>query len=1033
VASTTKHKRCLRCKKLIEHAAEDSSGLCEKCSMVDSATLALDAASVIDPVLGQSILQSLELPGYELLHIIGEGGMGAVVAARRTDDGSMVAVKVLPPSLSQNQSLVRRFQREAEAMDKLRHPHIVGIIERGRSGPFLYFIMEHVCGPEGRPINLRQHCAAELPNEASVMRWAIQVVDALGYAHAKGIIHRDIKPSNILLDEKGEAKVADFGVASATFDAGATVITRATSAVGTPLYMAPEQYADPKKVDHRVDVYAVGMVLYELLTGDLPLGVYEAPTHRRPSLNAGWDRIIGRALQSDSARRFPDMASFRDALTRLEHGAERVCSTSGAVAPEFQCPGCKNPVRQSDAVCRTCSHPLYAHCPECGATNTRVNLACVVCNGDLVPMWKVRRLWESSDALLERANAEGEAGIRQQCAERAVTELTQAMRLPLFQDQSQDRLNAASGIVAELSWQCAQLALEAKDLSAATHYCKRTLAYTPNLEAAKQTLDRCETRKKAILKSAVDHVANKRLKSALEELQTGAMLFPRDDEVKAKLESLREKVGEATQAVRERIPRLEKAKKFREIAVLIDRLERMGMPAKPIIDVKRRTYESLAKAASYVEEARKLADAHTFHRARIKVQSALHFVSDDQDAKEVLASIDKHEKLLGGAAEDIEGAMQDGRWHYADQLLDQVLAAAKEPRGAVRRGSDRPYSGLFVEIASKIDAGIHRGEVYRRLLAWALGGAILWMSVCVIIVVLAEKVPSHSAVGGAGLAFLFGFLASLGMAFAPLATRKAPPVAKEGIGALFNGALLAGAYFLMTRLDPNLLGEGAVLWAFAPWGRTISFEVGMIAALATAFVCTIVAGGARMAMGTERRVGVSDAVGGLLVAGVCWLSLKGGVLFSEMPIALCLAGLALLCGPRKRFHEYIMISSLATVAALGVGAGRLADGSGMLVGRVVEIAAVLGMLYLAAPKPIHWESVAPAAIGVALVAGASLRHSPQEYAAGWLLLGVFLHATGVYSMRSRLEWEPKLHVADRGADAIPVKVMTWNKTTPQSA
>jgi serine/threonine protein kinase len=1017
----------------MEHAVEDASGLCEQCGMVDSATLALDAAAVIDPVLGQSILQSLELPGYELLHIIGEGGMGAVVAARRVEDGAMVAVKVLPPSLSQNPSLVRRFHREADAMDKLRHPHIVGIIERGRSGPFLYFIMEYVLGPNARPMNLRQWCAAGLPTEASVLQWAIQIVDALGYAHAKGIVHRDIKPSNILLDEKGEAKVADFGVASATFDAGATVITRATSAVGTPLYMAPEQYADPKKIDHRVDVYSVGMVLYELLTGDLPLGVYEAPSHRRPGLNQGWDRIIGRALQSDQTRRFPDMASFRDALTRLENGADRVCSTSGAVAPEFQCPSCKHPVRQSDAVCRTCSHPLYDQCPECGATNTRVNLSCVACNVDLVPMWKVRRLWESADALLEKAKGEGEATARQQCAERAVTELTQASRLPLFQEQSHERLASAAPVVAGLSWRCAQLALEGKDLSAAMHYSKRTLAYAPNMDAAKQVLVRCEQRKKNIVDTAAEHIGNKRLKSAVEELQTGAMLFPHDDEIRAKFETLRDKVADATQAVRQRIPMLERANKYRELAVLIDRLERIGVPAKPIIDVKRRTYEALAKAEQLTQEARKLADTHTFNRARAAVRKALAVVSDDQDAKEVLASIDRHEMLLGSAARDIEAAMGERRWHHADELLDQVLAAAKELKGAERRKSVRPYSGLFVEIASKIDAGIHRSEVFRSLLVWTLGGAVLWLGICALVVALGEQFAGSSAVVGAGLAFLFGFLATLGTALAPVFTRKSAPAAKEAIGALFNGAMIAGAYLLVIRIDPSLLDGRFALWALAPWDRVFSFEVAVVAALAAAFLSTVVAGGTRLAIGAERRVGVSDAVGGLVVAATCFLAMQQTLLFSEAPIAVGLIGLTALVGPKKRFHDYILIASLGALAAVAVGAGRMAGGNGLLAGRLVEVAAACGMLAVAARKPWKWESIAPAGFCMALVLGNSLRYSPQEYLGAWMLIGLFLHATGVYSIRCREEWDPLLHLSDRRVGPAPAKLFGWLKRTPQSA
>jgi hypothetical protein len=1017
----------------MEEAGEDSSGLCSKCAMVDSATLALDASAVIDPVLGQSILQSLELPGFELLHIVGEGGMGAVVAARRLDDDSQVAVKVLPPSLSQNTSLVRRFQREADAMDKLRHPHIVGIIARGRSGPFLYFIMEYVLGPEGRPVNLRQQCAAGLPSEANVLRWATQIVDALGYAHAKGIIHRDIKPSNILLDEKGEAKVADFGVASATFDASATVITRATSAVGTPLYMAPEQYADPKKIDHRVDVYSVGMLLYELLTGDLPLGVYDPPTHRRPGLNPTWDKIVGRALQSDPQRRFADMASFRDALTRLEKGEERDTAPSVVFAGELHCPSCKNAVRPADAVCRTCSHPLFAHCPECGATNTRINLACVACNIDLVPLWKVRRLWESADELLERANGEGEPAVLQQCAERAISELTQASRLSVHADQSLARLEAAGKTTAALSWRCAQLALEAKDLSSAMHYCRRVLAYSPKAEAPRRTLDRCEARRRSILETSQEHVAGKRLKTALEELQTGAMLFPKDEEIRAELTSLRERVSEASLAVRDRLPRLERAKKYREIAVLVDRLERIGVPAKPLIGVKRRTYEALAKAAQHTVEARALADTHTFTRARAAVNKALAIVADDQDAREVLAAIDRHEKLLGGAADDIETAMSDGRWVYADRLLDQVLAAAKEPKGAVRRGTARPYGGLFVEIASKIDAGLHRSEVFRRLLLVAFGGLFVWLAATACVVQLGESLPKGSASSGTITAFLFGFLASGLLSFLSLVARRTWPTFKEALAAVFNGAVLAAAYSLLTRLDPTLLDDRFPLWALSPWNRPVAFEVGVAATLATAFVSTFVAGLVRHAIGAGPRPNSVDLVGGLAVVAVCWATSRNVALVGEAPFFLAAVGVAALAGSRRPYVDYFSLASLALVAVLAVGAGRAAGPNGLLVGRAVELAALAGMLVVATPKPIRWESLAPSAAGLLVLFGLSWKYPPQEFVGLWLSLGVFLHATGVYALRSRLDWEPRLHLADRYGAKLPSLPFGWTKTTPQSA
>jgi eukaryotic-like serine/threonine-protein kinase len=250
------------------------------------------------------------LPGLELVRVLGRGGMGEVWLARQRSLGRMVAVKVLPPRLARDAEFVSRFDKEATALAALSHPNIIQIIDRGVAGEHYYFVMEYV---EGR--SLREVMRELSPPEA--LRIALQVARAIECAHDNHIIHRDLKPENILLDGRGHAKVADFGLAGIRRPDARQELTATAVAMGTLNYMAPEQRRDAKNVDGRADLFSFGVVLYEMLTGELPVGRFKLPSARVPGLDARVDAVVERLLENEPESRYARASEVCQALEGL--------------------------------------------------------------------------------------------------------------------------------------------------------------------------------------------------------------------------------------------------------------------------------------------------------------------------------------------------------------------------------------------------------------------------------------------------------------------------------------------------------------------------------------------------------------------------------------------------------------------------------------------------------------------------------------------------------------------------------------------
>jgi tRNA A-37 threonylcarbamoyl transferase component Bud32 len=289
--------------------ADAPEGLCPRCL----GALPLEAETILDggPSGPAQPLSPEELaphfPQLEILECLGRGGMGVVYKARQKTLNRLVALKLLAPERVDDEKFAERFAREAQALAALNHPSIVTIHDFGQAGGFYFLLMEFVDGA-----NLRQLMGTQkfTPEEALAIVPAI--CEALQYAHERGIVHRDIKPENILLDKAGRVKIADFGVARMLNVEGPEASLAETQPAGTPQYMAPEQ-KEHRRTDHRADIYSLGVVFYEMLTGELPGKPLEAPSSRLRGMQVEvrLDEIVLRALEANPERRYQTANEFR--------------------------------------------------------------------------------------------------------------------------------------------------------------------------------------------------------------------------------------------------------------------------------------------------------------------------------------------------------------------------------------------------------------------------------------------------------------------------------------------------------------------------------------------------------------------------------------------------------------------------------------------------------------------------------------------------------------------------------------------------
>jgi predicted Ser/Thr protein kinase len=341
--------RCPSCSR--ELPADSPAGLCPDC-LLRQGLAGLDA--IVED--GPHSPTRLQNPGFvppspaslaplfpqlEIIDVLGHGGMGAVYRAKQTKLDRIVALKIIRPEAAADPAFAERFNREARTLARLAHPQIVGVYDFGEvtlaSGgrqpsekpasrqTLYYFIMEYVDGA-----NLRQVMQAGQLAPEEALRIVPQICEALQYAHDEGIVHRDIKPENILLDQRGKVKIADFGLAKlAATSKEQFTLTGTHQVMGTPRYMAPEQMEGSHAVDHRADIYSLGVVFYEMLTGRVPAGHFEPPS-KAANVDERVDQVVLRALARDPASRFQSVSELKSNVEAISHISSEVPISSAA-------------------------------------------------------------------------------------------------------------------------------------------------------------------------------------------------------------------------------------------------------------------------------------------------------------------------------------------------------------------------------------------------------------------------------------------------------------------------------------------------------------------------------------------------------------------------------------------------------------------------------------------------------------------------------------------------------------------------------
>lgn len=338
---------CPHCGKPVTPTA--LGGICPECMLKAGLATQTEGPSaagphgtkVVHPPPSPAEIASL-FPQLEILECLGRGGMGVVYQARQPRLNRLVALKILAREKEQDAQFTERFTREAQALARLNHPNIVTVYDFGyvssrqgneADGPqsvtappphvggyentpqgHYYLVMEFVDG-----LNLRQLLqTGKMPPEQA-LTIVPKICEALQYAHEQGIVHRDIKPENILLDKNGRVKIADFGIAKMLGDgAGQQTLTGAKDAVGTPHYMAPEQIEKPLTVDHRADIYSLGVVFYEMLTGELPLGKFQPPSSK-VQIDVRLDEVVLHALEKEPERRYQQVSEIKTRVETIAH------------------------------------------------------------------------------------------------------------------------------------------------------------------------------------------------------------------------------------------------------------------------------------------------------------------------------------------------------------------------------------------------------------------------------------------------------------------------------------------------------------------------------------------------------------------------------------------------------------------------------------------------------------------------------------------------------------------------------------------
>lgn len=628
--------------------------------------------------------EEISICGYQLVRKIGEGGMGSVFEAVQKSLGRTVAIKVLPERLASDRQFVKRFEREAGALSQLRHPNIVGIIDRGSVNGIYYFVMEYVTDSDGSITTLNDLIFQHKLDGNSILKFTREIADALAYAHSKGIVHRDVKPSNILIDEHSAARVVDFGIAQIMDDEQnrQNPLTMTGGAIGTPQYMSPEHRKDMSKADARSDIYSLGIMAYEMLTGGFPEGAWELPSEL--GCAPGWDSIIETAIRKRPERRFQTMTEFIAALDAIETvtsspktATASTCNTveKRSLAPATltsilgKCSACGLENSGDNRFCSECGAPLYEACPAC-QEEFRVGLRfCGKCGIDISKQKKTSALKKAISKALGEAYS---------CNDNIVT----ATGILLDAVKLEDALVTLSGDSQTIDahaalnnlWNEKTLAAEFFSSSGVKHieFLSRISKELPDRQDIQAKIQELLSDRNNLLEELRRLFKDGYFESVLQTASKSR--WNEYAEIFSIVFSTQERLAHAGKLIDTQIPALINDKRNFELNKVLTELERLGAAIDGLSELRNKTNLTLDQAKQLYESAVNLDSANKLPEAAQTLETLFALCSDYPEASNLLDKINCQKAEYLEIAEEARKLISIKKYKKATDLLMPVVS-----------------------------------------------------------------------------------------------------------------------------------------------------------------------------------------------------------------------------------------------------------------------------------------------------------------------------------------------------------------------